>query len=47
MTTPLPVGAPRAAAPGRPEQSPTLGHEWASSWPTAGQPAYPSRGVQT
>ena len=35
----------RAAAPGRPKQGPTTGHELASSWPGEGRLPYPAIGV--
>ena len=35
----------RAAAPGRPEQGSTTGHERAPAWPWEGRPPYPASGV--
>ncbi len=34
----------RAAAPGRPTQDPTKGHESAPSWPREGRFSYPTNG---
>ena len=35
----------RAAAPGRPKQDPTTGHEGAPAWPWEGRSPYPASGV--
>ena len=40
-----PITANRAAAPGRPKQGPTKGHEGASSSPLEGRSLYPACGV--
>ena len=37
----------RAAAPGRPKQGPTQGHEVAPSWPWEGRSPYPVIGVSS
>ena len=41
--TQRPIG--RAAAPGRPKQGPTKGHEGAPSWPLEGRSPYSVIGV--
>ena len=37
----------RAAAPGRPKQGPTQGHEEAPLWPLEGRLTYPAIGVSS
>ena len=39
------LGTNRAAAPGRPKQGPTKGHEEASSWPLEGRSTCSASGV--
>ena len=45
MSIPESTSEKRAAAPGRPKQGPTKGHDVAPSWPREGRSPYPASGV--
>ena len=45
MKSSLSIYMGRAAAPGRPKQGSTPGHEGAASWPSEGRAPYSASGV--